>query len=196
MDELEFCVKSLSYPLGMILERLERKNGEKVRVGPGSIELPDVPFPALCYLTAVALFDSLDLVDRKRLQDDYDAIERFREKLLTSKLGEGLGNYLKNPGLYVSPGGRISIDWLGFEKRAGEVRNYLKRVLEVWKTCATREGFLEKTGFMSELIPDEGLLLVYLAEDEKLRELINAALGKHNGEFKAAVVRYFKALRG
>ncbi|WP_367884677.1 hypothetical protein [Thermococcus sp. JCM 11816] len=72
MDELEFCLKSISYPLGMLLEGKERKAGDVVRVSSKAITLPKVPFAALCYLTGVALFDSLELVDKKRLAEDYE----------------------------------------------------------------------------------------------------------------------------
>ncbi|NJE05915.1 hypothetical protein E3E36_07105 [Thermococcus sp. M36] len=196
MDELEFCIKSLSYPLGTLLEGLERRRGELVNVRRDVIILPEAPFAALCYLTGIALFDALDLVDKKRLQDDYGAIEGFRKKLLNSKLGERLRPYLESPGRYISPGDRLSIDWLEFERRAEKIRPYLEKVIEVQRTSHTREGFLERTGFLSEITADQGLLLSYLAEDEKLREMINAALGKHQPEFRTMVVRYFKALRG
>ncbi|ASJ06539.1 hypothetical protein [Thermococcus pacificus] len=196
MDELEFCIKSLSYPIGMLLEKLEKKPGEFIHVVGGKITLPEVPFAALCYLTGIALFDSLDMVDKKRLSGDYDSIVAFGRKLLDSKSAEGLRTYLKSPGRYISPGERLSIDWLEFERRAERVRPYLRRVVEVQGKGALQREFLEKAAFLSELTVDEGLLLGYIAEDEKLRGLINAALGRHNPEFKAAVLRYFKALRG
>lgn len=78
MDELEFCLKSISYPLGMLLEGKERKAGDVVRVSSKAITLPKVPFAALCYLTGLALFDSLELVDKKRLAEDYDGLEAFK----------------------------------------------------------------------------------------------------------------------
>ncbi|ASJ08556.1 hypothetical protein A3L11_04635 [Thermococcus siculi] len=196
MDELEFCVKSLTYPLGMLLEGKERRAGNTVRITRDAITLPRIPFAALCYLTGIALFDSLDLVDKKRLGNDYDSLETFRGKLLNSKLGEALRPYLESPGRHVSPGDRLAVDWLEFERRAEKVRPYLERVLELHTSATSRADFLEKAGFLGELTVDEGLLLGYLTEDGKLRELINAALGKHNPDFKAMVVKYFKALRG
>ncbi len=195
MDELEFCIKSLSYPLGTLLEGAERREGEFVRVKKGAVTIPEIPFAAICYLTGIALFDSLDLVDKKRLSGDYDSIMAFGRKLLDSKLGEALRPYLESPGRYISPGERLSIDWLEFERRVEKVGPYLERVVEIQRETPSRGEFLEKTAFLSELTVDEGLLLGYIAEDEKLTELINAALGKHNPEFKKMVVRYFRALR-
>ncbi len=195
MDELEFCLKSLSYPLGTLLEGRERKAGESVRVTKEAITLPELPFAARCYLTGIALFDSLDFVDKKRLSGDYDSLEAFRRKLLNSTLGERLKPYLESPGRYVSPGERLSIDWLEFQRRAEKVRQYLARLKNLAET-KDREAFLKETAFLSELSVDEGLLLGYLAEDERLKELINAALGKHNPGFKEAVKKYFAALRG
>ncbi len=195
MDELEFCVKSLSYPLGMLLENLERKPGERVEVRNGTVYLPNVPFAAKCYLTGIALFDSLDFVDKKRLSGDYDSLEAFGRKLLNSTLGERLKPYLESPGRYVSPGEKLSIDWLEFQRRAERVGPYLERLKNLAET-KDRKAFLKETAFLSELSVDEGLLLGYLAEDEKLKELINAALGKHNPGFKEAVKEYFAALRG
>ncbi|WP_456367358.1 hypothetical protein [Thermococcus sp.] len=195
MDELEFCVKSLSYPLGMLLEGLERKEGELISVTRRAITLPKLPFAALCYLTGRALYDSLDLVDKKRLSNDYDSLEAFRRKLLGSKLGEVLRPYLESPGMYTSPGEILSVDWLEFKRRVEKVRPYLDRIIEIQKESPGRGEFLEKTSFLSELTVDEGLLLGYTAKDEKLKELISAALGKHNPAFKKTAVRYFKALK-
>ena len=195
MDELEFCLKSLSYPLGTLLEGRERKAGESVRVTKKALILPELPFAALCYLTGIALFDSLDFVDKKRLSGDYDSLEAFRRKLLNSTLGEKLKPYLESPGRYVSPGERLSIDWLEFQRRAERVRPYLERLKNLAET-KDRETFLKGAAFLSGLSIDEGLLLGYLAEDEKLKELINAALGKHNPGFKGAVKKYFAALGG
>ncbi|NJD99962.1 hypothetical protein E3E26_09250 [Thermococcus sp. LS1] len=196
MDELEFCLKSLSYPLGMLLERLERRNGKVVTVSKETLTLPEIPFVVKCYLTAVALFESLDIVDKKRLSDDYKAIEEFRLKILHSKLGEGVAEYLTDPGRYLLISEHLAIDWLEFERREEKVRPYLERLKELRNEVKERSEFLKRTDFLEELGVDEGLLLRYLAEDEKFKELINAALGKHNPEFKAMVVRYFKALRG
>ncbi|WP_297465247.1 hypothetical protein [Thermococcus sp.] len=195
MDELEFCVKSLSYPLGMLLENLERKEGELISVTRRAITLPKLPFAALCYLTGIALFDSLDLVDKKRLSNDYDSLEVFRRKLLNSKLGEALRPYLESPGMYTSPGEILSVDWLEFERRANRLRPYLEK-LKILAEKKDREAFLGETKFLSGLSVDEGLLLGYLADDRKLKELINAALGRHNPAFREAVKRYFRALGG
>ncbi|ASJ11789.1 hypothetical protein [Thermococcus thioreducens] len=196
MDELEFCIKSLSYPLGMLLEGLERREGEKVEVKEGLITLPRAPFAALCYLTGIALFDALDIVDKKRLGDDYGAIEGFCKKLLNSKLGARLKPYLESPGRYISPGEGLSIDWLEFEKREEKVRPHLKRLMELRERTCDRSEFLAKTDFLAELSVDEALLVSYLSGEAGLRELVNAALGKHNSEFRDAVKEYFKALRG
>ena len=195
MDELEFCLKSLSYPLGTLLEGRERKIGSPIRVTKEDIILPEIPFAALCYLAGVALFDSLDLVDKKRLSGDYNSLEAFKGKLLGSILGERLRPYLESPGKYISPGGGLSVDWLEFRGRVEKVRSYLER-LKVLAEEGDRKAFLDGASFLSELSVDEGLLLGYIAEDEKLKELINAALGKHNPYFKGAVKRYFLALRG
>jgi len=191
MDGLEFCVKSLSYPLGMGLEGLKRRKAKEVKVGKGVLDLPELPFPALCYLTTVALFDALDMVDKKRLQDDYAAVERFRKKLLNSRAGEGLRPYLESPGRYVSPGERVSIDWLEFERRREAIVRELERIVELWKS-RSRGDFLEETAFLSEVTTDQGLLILYLAGEEKLREPVSTALGRHNREFSL----HFKALRG
>lgn len=128
MDELEFCLKSISYPpLGMLLEGKERKAGDVVRVSSKAITLPKVPFAALCYLTGVALFDSLELVDKKRLAEDYEGgLETFKKKLLASKLGESLKPYLTNPGLFISPFERLSFDWLEFQRRKEKVEPILR----------------------------------------------------------------------
>ncbi|HDZ35332.1 MAG TPA: hypothetical protein ENH81_00265 [Thermococcus sp.] len=196
MDELEFCVKSLSYPLGMLLEKVERAPGEFVRVTRNRITIPEVPFAALCYLTGVALYDSLDFVDKKRLQNDYGALERFRTKILGSKLGDALRPYMESPGRYISPGERLAVDWLELEVRRKKVEPYIKRMMELEKTAGSREALLKEAGFLSEISPDQGLLLIYLAEDENLKALINAALGKHNPGFRTMALRHFKALRG
>ncbi|CAD5243547.1 hypothetical protein [Thermococcus camini] len=196
MDELEFCIKSLSYPLGMLLEGSKRRHGEFVRVTRNCVTLPGAPFAALCYLTGIALYDSLDLVDKKRLQNDYRAIERFRMKMLGSKLRDVLRHYMESPGLHISPGERLAIDWLEFEARRKKVEPYLERIVALEKTTGSRDALLKKTGFLGELSPDQGLLLVYIAEDEKLRGLINAALGKNNPRFREEVIRYFKAFQG
>ena len=196
MDELEFCVKTLSYPLGMVLEGLERRAGERIHLEGRVITLPEIPFPAKCYLVALAVFEGLDAVDRKRLSDDYLRLEEFRKKILSSKLAEAVERYMKNPWTYVERGGKVSIDWLEFERREERVRPYLEKLRSIMENVESRGKFLEKTRFLEELSVDEGLLLGYLSEDDKLRELINASLGKHNREFKALVIRYFKALRG
>lgn len=196
MDELEFCIKSLSYPLGMLLEGSERRHGEFVRVTRNRITIPEVPFAALCYLTGVALYDSLDFVDKKRLQNDYGALERFRTKILGSKLGDALRPYMESPGRYISPGERLAVDWLELEVRRKKVEPYIKRMMELEKTAGSREALLKEAGFLSEISPDQGLLLIYLAEDENLKALINAALGKHNPGFRTMALRHFKALRG
>jgi hypothetical protein len=196
MDELEFCLKSISYPLGMLLEGKERKVGDAVRVSSKSITLPEVPFAALCYLTGVALFDSLETVDKKRLTGDYDRLEAFKRKLLSSKLGKSLKPYLTNPGLFISPLERLSFDWLEFQRRKEKVEPYLKRLRKIMGESKSRAEFLEKASFVGELTVDDGLLLNHLAKDEKEAELINSALGKHNQEYREMAKRYFKALRG
>ncbi|MBP1911800.1 hypothetical protein [Thermococcus stetteri] len=196
MDELEFCLKSISYPLGMLLEGKELKTGDAVRVSSKAITLPKVPFAALCYLTGLALFDSLELVDKKRLAEDYDRLEAFKKKLLSSKLREALKPYFENPGLFVSPLERLSLDWLEFQRRKEKVEPYFKQLREILRESKSREEYLEKSSFLKELTVDEGLLLGYLAESEKERELINSALGKHSPEYREMAKRYFKALRG
>ncbi|AMQ18957.1 hypothetical protein [Thermococcus peptonophilus] len=196
MDELEFCLKSISYPLGMLLEGKERKTEDAVRVSRETITLPEVPFGALCYLTGLALFDSLELVDKKRLAEDYDRLEVFKKKLLASKLGENLKPYLTNPGLLISPLERLSFDWLEFQRRKEKVESYLKRLRELIQESRSRNEYLDRASFVEELTVDEGLLLGYLAESEKERELINSALGKHNPDYREMAKRYFKALRG
>ena len=195
MDELEFCVKSLSYPLGMVLENLERKEGQRAEIRGRRLILPEVPFPAKCYLAALVIFESLDAVDRKRLSDDYMGLEEFRGKILSSKLGELVGEYLRDPWIYLGSRDSLAVDWLEFERREERVRPYLERLKSLREESKSRGEFLERSGFLGELSVDEALLLGYLAEDEKFRELINAALGKHNPAFKEMVVRYFRALR-
>lgn len=196
MDELEFCVKSISYPLGMLLEGKERKAGDAVRVSKDSITIPEVPFGALCYLVGIALFDSLEIVDKKRLAGDYDRLEAFKRKLLSSKLGETLRLYFDSPGLFISPFGRLSIDWLEFQRRKEKVEPYLNKLRELIRESGRRVEYLERASFVRELTVDEGLLLGYLAEEEKERELINSALGKHNPKYREMAKKYFKALRG
>ncbi|NPA47633.1 MAG: hypothetical protein GXO14_03175 [Thermococci archaeon] len=74
MSELEFCVKNLSYPLGMLLEGMEirksREDAKEVRVEGRTVEVPDVPFITECYPIARALFESLTEGDREKLKED------------------------------------------------------------------------------------------------------------------------------
>ncbi|WP_297470722.1 hypothetical protein [Thermococcus sp.] len=184
MDELEFCVKSLSYPLGMLLENLERKPGERVEVRNGTVYLPNVPFAAKCYLTALVLFESLDVVDAKRLADDLAYVEDFIERVLLSPLGEKVRPYVEKSRELISSGDKLSVDWLEFERRSERVRPFLERVLSG-----------EEPGEIGKLSVDECLLLSYLAGDRKRREKVNAVLGKLNPAFREAVKAYFRALR-
>jgi hypothetical protein len=194
MDELEFCVKSLSYPLGMLIEGLERREGGIITVSRGRLYTMEIPFGALCYLTSVMLFNSLDQVDRKRLGNDYSAIEEFRRKFLGSKLGESLEPYLKSPGRYIGVMERLTIPWLEFEERKRKVEPYLKKLR--LEEIRDRSEFLRRSDFLKGLSVDDALLLSYIAEEPKKKELVNAALGKHNPTFREAVKAYFTALRG
>ena len=183
MDELEFCVKSLSYPLGTLLERLERKPGERVEVNGVHLTLPELPFAVRCYLASWALFESLDLVDRKRLCDDMAYVEEFIARVLSSPLGEKIRPYIENTKL-ISVRGRLNVDWLEFERRSEKLRPLLERILAG-----------EKPPEVSKLSVDECLLLSYLAGERKKRERVNTVLGKLNENFREAVKAYFKALK-
>jgi len=183
MDELEFCVKSLSYPLGTLLERLERKPGERVKVDGVHLILPELPFAVKCYLTARALFESLDLVDRERLSRDMTYVEEFIARVLDSPLGEKVRPYLEKGG-EISIRGRLNVDWLEFERRSERLRPLLERILAG-----------EEPPEVSKLSVDECLLLGYLAGERKGRERVNAVLGKLNENFREAVKAYFKALK-
>ncbi|NJF25293.1 hypothetical protein [Thermococcus sp. Bubb.Bath] len=194
MDELEFCVKSLSYPLGMLIEGLERRRGDIITVSRGRLYTMEMPFAALCYLTALMLFNSLDQVDRKRLGNDYSSIYGFGRKLLGSKLGERLKPYLKSPGKYIGIIERLAIPWLEFEERKMKVEPYLKK-LKLGE-IRDRNEFLRRSDFLKELSVDEALLLSYIVEEPKKKELVNAALGKHNPSFREAAKAYFTTLRG
>lgn len=194
MDELEFCVKSLSYPLGMLMEGLERRKGNIITVSKGRLYLAEMPFGALCYLTSLMLFNSLDQVDRKRLGNDYSSIEGFGRKLLGSKLGKSLKPYLKSPGRYIGVMERLAIPWLEFEERRMKVEPYLKKLK--LEGTPDRSEFLRRSDFLKELSVDEALLLSYIVEEPKKKELVNAALGKHNPSFREAAKAYFTALRG
>ncbi|NJE54746.1 hypothetical protein [Thermococcus sp. 21S9] len=183
MDELEFCVKSLSYPLGTLLETLKRKPGERVEIDGVHLTLPELPFAVKCYLTARALFESLDLVDRKRLGDDMAYVEEFIARVLSSPLGEKIRPYLEKAG-EISTRGRLNVDWLEFERRSEKLRPLLKRILAG-----------EEPPEVSNLSVDECLLLSYLAGERKKRERVNAVLGKLNPAFREAVKAYFRALK-
>ncbi|ASJ03991.1 hypothetical protein [Thermococcus barossii] len=196
MDELEFCIKSMSYPLGMCVENLLREEGGTLTISGNALLLPKIPFAAKCYLTGLLLFASLDVVDRKRLSDDYQKLEEFKQKILNSELGKTVGDYLREPWEYIRVGTSTTIDWLEFERREEEVKPYLRRIVELREQTSDRSEFLAKADFLSELSVDAALLLSYLSEEAGLKELVNAALGKHNREFREMVVRYFKALRG
>ncbi|WP_456365559.1 hypothetical protein [Thermococcus sp.] len=194
MDELEFCVKSLSYPLGMLLEGRERVKGERARIEGNRIVLPRVPFPAKCYLAGLVLFNSIDEVDRKRLYDDLAAFESFRLKLLSSKMGKGLRPYLTHPREFMTYGEVLSIPWLEFQTRKERVEPYLARLKSLMNL--PRGEFLRGSSFLGELSVDDGLLLQYLTDEPGEKELINAALGKHNEAYRSAVKAYFLAFKG
>ncbi|WP_297507505.1 hypothetical protein [Thermococcus sp.] len=183
MDELEFCLKSLSYPLGMLLEGMERDEGPMVIIEGRYVTLPRVPFAVRCYLLARALYESLDVVDRKRLGDDWAYIEDFARRISSSPLGKKVRDYLDRADEMIEVRTGLTVDWLEFERRAERVRPILEEIL--------KGGKVE----VGELSVDECLLLSYLAGERKKRELVNAFLGKHNASFKEAVKAYFRALR-
>ena len=185
MDELEFCVKSLSYPLGMLLETLKREPGERVVVTGRELYVPRIPFAARCYLVARALYGSLDVVDGKRLGDDVRYVEDFAERILNSPLGEKVRPYMESADELVEIKGRLNVDWLEFERRSEKLRPLLE---------AVKEGKTPEE--LASLTVDECLLLSYLAGDRKGRERVNAVLGKMNPAFREAVKAYFKALQG
>ncbi|WP_457751759.1 hypothetical protein [Thermococcus sp.] len=184
MDELEFCVKSLSYPLGMLLETLRRQPGEGVVVTGRELYVPQIPFAARCYLVVRALYGSLDFVDAKRLGDDVRYVEEFAERILNSPLGEGVRPYMERADELIEIRGRLNVDWLEFERRSERLRPLLG---------AIETG--EKPGELASLSVDECLLLSYMAGRRKEREKVNAVLGKKNGQFREAVKAYFRALR-
>lgn len=196
MDELEFCIKSMSYPLGMPIENLRRERGRVATISGDTLVVPEAPLAVGCYLTALVVFASLDVVDRKRLSDDYQRFEEFRLKILGSELGNAVGKYLREPWEYIRVETSTAIDWLEFERREEKVRPYLRRIVELRERTSDRSEFLAKADFLRELSVEDALLLSYLSGEAGLRELVNAALGKHNGDFRGMVVRYFKALRG
>ncbi|NJE61608.1 hypothetical protein [Thermococcus sp. 21S7] len=196
MDELEFCIKSMSYPLGMSIEGLRRERGRVATISGDTLVVPEAPLAVRCYLTALAVFASLDMVDRKRLSDDYRRFEEFRLKILGSELGNAVGRYLREPWEQIRVETPTSIDWLEFERRRENVRPHLKRLVGLWERTRNRSEFLAGADFLSELSVDDALLLSYLSGEAGIRELVNAALGKHNGDFREMVVRYFRALRG
>jgi len=194
MDELEFCVKSLSYPLGMLLEGRGSGEGERGRIEGGRIVLPKAPFPARCYLAGLILFNSIDEVDRKRLYDDLAAFESFKLKLLSSKMGKILRPYLSHPREFMTYGETLSIPWLEFQRRKRRVEPYLAKLMSIMSL--PRGEFLRRSSFLGELDVDGGLLLQYLTDKPGEKELINAALGKHNKAYRAAVRAYFLAFKG
>ncbi|NJE09613.1 hypothetical protein E3E25_01520 [Thermococcus sp. MAR1] len=196
MDELEFCIKSMSYPLGMPIENLRRERGRVATISRDRVVVPEAPLVAQCYLTALLVFASLDVVDRKRLSDDYRRFEEFKVKILGSELGNAVGKYLREPWKYIRVEASTAIDWLEFERREEKIRPHLKRLMELREKTSDRSEFLTKADFLRELSVDDALLLSYLSDEAGLRELVNAALGKHNPEFRNAVKAYFKALRG
>lgn len=185
MDELEFCIKSLSYPLGMLLETLQRKGGEKVVVTGKELFLPPIPFAARCYLVARALYGSLDVVDAKRLADDMAYVENFAERILNSPLGERVRPYFESADELVEVRGRLNVDWLEFERRSESLRPLLE---------AVEKG--EKPRELATLSVDDCLLLGYISGGRKERERTYALLGRTNREFREAVKSYFRALQG
>ncbi len=185
MDELEFCVKSLSYPLGMLLETLKRREGQRIEVDGIRITVPRLPFAVNCYLVTRALYLSLDVVDAKRLGDDIAYAEEFIARVLASPLGEKVRPYLERAEGLISVRGRLNVDWLEFERRSARVKPLLGMV-------PNEEGLEE----LKNLSVDGCLLMSYLAGDRKKREKVNAVLGRHNPSFRKAVRAYFKALRG
>ena len=184
MDELEFCVKSLSYPLGILLETLKRGKGESVELDGVRITVPRLPFAVNCYLVTKALYLSLDVVDAKRLGDDIAYAEEFIARVLASPLGEKVRPYLERAEGLISVRGRLNVDWLEFEKRSERVKPLLEKVLAG-----------EEPEELKGLSVDECLLLSYLAGERQKREKVNAVLGKNNPAFREAVKAYFKALR-
>lgn len=185
MDDLEFCLKSLSYPLGMLLETLQVKGGEKVVVTGKELFLPPIPFAARCYLVARALYGSLDVVDAKRLADDIAYLEDFAERILDSPLGERVRPYFERADEIIEVRGRLNVDWLEFERRSKNLRPLLE---------AVKNG--EEPKELATLSVDDCLLLGYISGGRKERERIYALLGRTNREFRKAVKGYFRALRG
>ena len=185
MDELEFCIKSLSYPLGMLLETLQRKGGEKAVVTGKELFLPPIPFAARCYLVAKALYGSLDVVDAKRLADDASYMEDFAERILNSPLGERIRPYFERAEELVEVRGRLNVNWLEFERRSERLRPLIE---------AVKKG--EEPKELATISVDECLLLGYISGGRKERERTYALLGRTNREFREAVKAYFKALRG
>jgi hypothetical protein len=157
MRELELCIKSLSYPLGMLIEGKELRDGDVVSMRGNTLTIPPGPFGGRCILTAEFLFRSLDVVDRKRLGDDYRRIEKFRDKLLSSTLGDSIREYVEEPWRKMIIGNLLSIDWLEFDRRTRRIEGHLKRLKEL--LGLERREFLESTSFLGELSVDECLLL-------------------------------------
>ncbi len=195
VSELEFCVKNLSYPLGMLLEKMKiskETDFKKVRIEGDRITVPDVHFAVLCYGIAKALFNGLGEEDREKLKEDLSRIEAFINSISNSKLGEKIGDQMGHV-KEVEAETSLRIDWEEFERRKKKLGEYEKRVRTLMQ--AGKEELLEKSGFLRELNVDECLLLQYVMKDRKEKELVDAAMGKHNVEFRKAVMGYFRMLK-
>lgn len=114
MDEFEFCLKSISYFFGMFFEGKECKVGDVVRVLSKVIIFLKVLFVVFCYLIGLVLFDLLELVDKKRLVEDYDGLEVFKKKFFVLKFGESLKLYFINLGFFIFLFERFFFDWFEF----------------------------------------------------------------------------------
>ncbi len=204
MDPLEFCIKSLSYPLGLILETLPVEVGGQKLVVSETLKVPELQFLARCYLVARGLYEALPEEEKERLAGDIKNIEEWKERFPPSRLSEKSRKVLESPMDFLEVERGLAVDWVEYGKRVSKVSEEYETILESYrKTEGSKASKSErKSAFMSatadvlrNLDVEDALLLAYLVrENGELEEFLLASLGKHNEKFHEEVVGYFRGL--
>ena len=204
MDPLEFCIKSLSYPLGLILEKLPVEvGGQKLVVGE-TLRVPELQFLARCYLVARGLYEALPEEEKERLAEDIENVEGWKGRFPPSSLSEPSRKVLENPKDFLEVERGLSVDWVEYGRRVSGISEEYNAVLEAYrKTERSKAGKSERKGafmdatadILGNLNVEEALLLAYLVRGNgELEEFLLASLGKHNRKFHDVVVEYFRGL--
>ncbi len=204
MDPIEFCIKSLSYPLGLILEKLPVKVGGQKLVVSETLQVPEFQFLARCYLVARGLYEALPEEEKERLAEDIKNIEEWKERFPPLRLSEKSRKVLENPWDFIEVEMGLAVDWVEYGKRVSRVSEGYETILESYRKTEgskadkseRKNAFMRATAnVLKNLNVENALLLAYLVrENGELEEFLLASLGKHNERFHEEVVRYFQGL--